>query len=163
MPFVLLQIQMLGYDISWASFNIVEVMSSPKFTYKRVGYLAASQSFHPDTEVRPGCSRRPVSLPGVRWCINMFGVFIAAVAVFAATAESIELICFIDLISCIQIFCQCTNWFVVEVQAAKLPGCCNGFYGLCLSKKGIKHVLCVSERFVREMVPTSPVLSHRIV
>ncbi|XP_043205811.1 AP-3 complex subunit delta-1-like isoform X2 [Amphibalanus amphitrite] len=44
-------IQMLGYDISWASFNIVEVMSSPKFTYKRVGYLAASQSFHPDTEV----------------------------------------------------------------------------------------------------------------
>ncbi|XP_037068745.1 AP-3 complex subunit delta-1-like [Pollicipes pollicipes] len=44
-------IQMLGYDISWASFNIVEVMSSPKFTYKRIGYLAASQSFHPDTEV----------------------------------------------------------------------------------------------------------------
>lgn len=42
---------MLGYDISWAGFNIIEVMSSGKFTAKRVGYLAASQSFHPDTEL----------------------------------------------------------------------------------------------------------------
>ena len=25
---------MLGYDISWAAFNIIEVMSSTKFTYK---------------------------------------------------------------------------------------------------------------------------------
>ena len=25
---------MLGYDISWAAFNIIEVMSSQKFTYK---------------------------------------------------------------------------------------------------------------------------------
>jgi hypothetical protein len=25
---------MLGYDISWSSFNIIEVMSSNKFTYK---------------------------------------------------------------------------------------------------------------------------------
>ncbi|XP_018015411.1 AP-3 complex subunit delta-1 isoform X2 [Hyalella azteca] len=44
-------LQMLGYDISWAGFNIVEVMSSSKFTYKRIGYLAASQCFHQDTEV----------------------------------------------------------------------------------------------------------------
>ena len=29
-----LQVQMLGYDISWAAFNIVEVMSSTKFTFK---------------------------------------------------------------------------------------------------------------------------------
>lgn len=43
---------MLGYDISWAGFNIIEVMSSAKFTYKRIGYLAGSQSFHADTEVR---------------------------------------------------------------------------------------------------------------
>ena len=42
---------MLGYDISWAGFNIIEVMSSSKFTYKRIGYLAASQSFHMDSEV----------------------------------------------------------------------------------------------------------------
>ncbi|XP_023653719.2 AP-3 complex subunit delta-1-like isoform X2 [Paramormyrops kingsleyae] len=44
-------LQMLGYDISWAAFNIVEVMSSSKFTYKRMGYLAASQSFHDGTDV----------------------------------------------------------------------------------------------------------------
>ncbi|XP_064462868.1 AP-3 complex subunit delta-1-like isoform X1 [Ornithodoros turicata] len=44
-------LQMLGYDISWAAFNIIEVMSSSKFTYKRTGYLAASQSFHEGTEV----------------------------------------------------------------------------------------------------------------
>jgi len=46
-----LQLQMLGYDISWAGFNIIEVMSSAKFTYKRIGYLSSSQSFHSDTEV----------------------------------------------------------------------------------------------------------------
>ncbi|GFR07583.1 AP-3 complex subunit delta-1, partial [Trichonephila clavata] len=44
-------LQMLGYDISWAAFNVIEVMSSTKFTFKRIGYLAASQSFHEDTEV----------------------------------------------------------------------------------------------------------------
>ncbi len=44
-------LQMLGYDISWAGFNVVEVMSSSRFTEKRVGYLAASQSFRPETEV----------------------------------------------------------------------------------------------------------------
>ena len=42
---------MIGYDISWAGFNIIEVMSSNKFTFKRIGYLAASQSFHQETEV----------------------------------------------------------------------------------------------------------------
>ena len=42
---------MIGYDISWAGFNIIEVMSSNKYTFKRIGYLAASQSFHQDTEV----------------------------------------------------------------------------------------------------------------
>uniref|UniRef100_A0A8B9HR75 Adaptor related protein complex 3 subunit delta 1 n=1 Tax=Astyanax mexicanus TaxID=7994 RepID=A0A8B9HR75_ASTMX len=44
-------LQMLGYDVSWAAFNIVEVMSSSKFTYKRIGYLAASQCFHEGTDV----------------------------------------------------------------------------------------------------------------
>ncbi|CAI4227320.1 unnamed protein product [Auanema sp. JU1783] len=44
-------LQMLGYDISWASFNIIEVMASTKYTEKRIGYLAAAQSFHDDTEV----------------------------------------------------------------------------------------------------------------
>ncbi|RUP48600.1 adaptor-related protein complex 3 delta 1 subunit, partial [Jimgerdemannia flammicorona] len=44
-------LQMLGYDMSWASFHIVEVMSSPKFLAKRTGYLAAAQSFQQDTDV----------------------------------------------------------------------------------------------------------------
>ncbi|XP_050546578.1 AP-3 complex subunit delta-1 [Daktulosphaira vitifoliae] len=44
-------LQMLGYDISWAGFNIIEVMSSSKFTYKRIGYLASSQSFHSETDL----------------------------------------------------------------------------------------------------------------
>ncbi|KAJ9584595.1 hypothetical protein L9F63_021065, partial [Diploptera punctata] len=44
-------LQMLGYDISWAGFNIIEVMSSSKFTYKRIGYLSSSQSFHSETEL----------------------------------------------------------------------------------------------------------------
>lgn len=47
----LIYLNMLGYDISWAAFNIIEVMSSPKFTFKRVGYLAAAQSFHEGTDV----------------------------------------------------------------------------------------------------------------
>ena len=42
---------MLGYDISWAGFNVIEVMSSSKFTHKRLGYLAASQCFHEDLEL----------------------------------------------------------------------------------------------------------------
>ena len=37
--------------MSWASFNVLEVMSSSKFKQKRTGYLAAVQSFRRDTEV----------------------------------------------------------------------------------------------------------------
>ncbi len=42
---------MFGHDMSWASFHVLEVMSSPKYLQKRVGYLGAVQSFRPDTEV----------------------------------------------------------------------------------------------------------------
>lgn len=42
---------MFGYDMSWASFHVLEVMSSTKYFQKRVGYLAAVQSFNQDTEV----------------------------------------------------------------------------------------------------------------
>ena len=42
---------MLGHDMSWASFHVVEVMSSSKYHLKTVGYLAATQSFGPDTDV----------------------------------------------------------------------------------------------------------------
>lgn len=44
-------IQMIGYDVSWAAFNMIEVMSSQKFTHKRIAYMAASQSFHSDLDV----------------------------------------------------------------------------------------------------------------
>ncbi|KAJ4962037.1 hypothetical protein NE237_021947 [Protea cynaroides] len=40
-----------GIDISWASFHVVEVMSSTRFAQKKIGYLAASQSFHEGTDV----------------------------------------------------------------------------------------------------------------
>ena len=42
---------MLGYDMTWASFHVVEAMSSPRFHLKSVGYLAAAQSFNEDTDV----------------------------------------------------------------------------------------------------------------
>ena len=45
------QLQMLGYDISFAAFKIVEVMSSAKFSHKRVGYMAAALSFNDDTDI----------------------------------------------------------------------------------------------------------------
>ncbi|ELT88988.1 hypothetical protein CAPTEDRAFT_18044 [Capitella teleta] len=44
-------LQMIGYDVSWAAFNVIEVMSCSKFTYKRIGYLGAAQSFHDGTDV----------------------------------------------------------------------------------------------------------------
>ena len=42
---------MLGYKMGWASFHVVEVMSSPRFHLKSMGYLAATQSFEQDTDV----------------------------------------------------------------------------------------------------------------
>ncbi|PPQ99510.1 hypothetical protein CVT24_005300 [Panaeolus cyanescens] len=44
-------LDMLGYDMSWAAFHVVEVMSSAKVHLKSVGYLAAAQSFEQDTDV----------------------------------------------------------------------------------------------------------------
>jgi AP-3 complex subunit delta-1 len=42
---------MLGYDMGWASFHVIEVMASSDFYWKRQGYLAATQSFNQDTDV----------------------------------------------------------------------------------------------------------------
>jgi AP-3 complex subunit delta len=42
---------MYGYQFSWASFQAVEVMSSAVFKQKTIGYLAASLSFTPETDV----------------------------------------------------------------------------------------------------------------
>ena len=36
---------MIGYNVSWAAFSIVEVMSQTRFAHKRVGYLAANQVY----------------------------------------------------------------------------------------------------------------------
>ncbi|KAI1075222.1 Adaptor protein complex AP-3 delta subunit [Whalleya microplaca] len=47
----LIYLEMFGHDMSWASFNVLEVMASAKYHQKRVGYLGAIQSFRPDTEV----------------------------------------------------------------------------------------------------------------
>lgn len=44
-------LEMYGFDMSWANFNVLEVMSSSKFQQKRVGYLAASQAFRNDDDV----------------------------------------------------------------------------------------------------------------
>ena len=41
----------LGHSMHWASFHVVELMSTTNVKYKRVGYLAASQSFGDDTDV----------------------------------------------------------------------------------------------------------------
>ncbi|CAK9437997.1 uncharacterized protein LODBEIA_P23650 [Lodderomyces beijingensis] len=38
-------LEMYGFDMSWCNFQILEVMSSSKFQQKRIGYLAAIQSF----------------------------------------------------------------------------------------------------------------------
>ncbi|KAI0024370.1 Adaptor protein complex AP-3 delta subunit [Xylariomycetidae sp. FL0641] len=47
----LIYLEMFGHDMSWAAFNVLEVMASPKYHQKRVGYLGAIQTFRPDTEV----------------------------------------------------------------------------------------------------------------
>jgi len=36
-------LQMMGYNMSYASFACIEVMSSPRFAHKRIGYLAGCQ------------------------------------------------------------------------------------------------------------------------
>eukprot|EP00842_Homolaphlyctis_polyrhiza_P000374 jgi/Hompol1/1337/HPOL_003246-RA len=46
----------MGYDMAWASFHIIEVMSSPKLAQKRVGYQAAALCFKQDTDVLMLCT-----------------------------------------------------------------------------------------------------------
>ena len=42
---------MYGYGFSWASFQVIEDMTSSTLKEKAIGYLAASLSFKPDTDV----------------------------------------------------------------------------------------------------------------
>ena len=44
-------LNMLGFDMSWAAFHVVEVMSTQKLLHKVVGYQAAAQSFDENTDV----------------------------------------------------------------------------------------------------------------
>lgn len=44
-------LEMYGFDMSWSNFHILEVMASPKFQHKRIGYLAAIQSFKNEQEL----------------------------------------------------------------------------------------------------------------
>lgn len=44
-------LEMYGFDMSWANFHVLEVMSSSKFQQKRVGYFAAIQGFRNDNDV----------------------------------------------------------------------------------------------------------------
>ncbi|CCH41962.1 AP-3 complex subunit delta [Wickerhamomyces ciferrii] len=44
-------LEMYGFDMSWANFHVLEVMSSSKFQQKRVGYLAAIQALKNDNDV----------------------------------------------------------------------------------------------------------------
>jgi len=47
----LVYLWMLGYDMSWANFHVVEVMAMPKFAHKRIGFFSAAHSFTQNTEV----------------------------------------------------------------------------------------------------------------
>lgn len=47
----LLYLEMFGHDMSWASFQVLEVMSSTNPEQKRIGYLGAIQTFRPNTDV----------------------------------------------------------------------------------------------------------------
>ena len=47
----LIYLQMIGYEITWGAFHIIELMSAAWFGHKRIGYLAASLSFTKDTDV----------------------------------------------------------------------------------------------------------------
>ncbi|MES1914892.1 MAG: hypothetical protein MHM6MM_006918 [Cercozoa sp. M6MM] len=47
----LVYLHMMGADMSWAAFSVVELMSAPWFGHRRVGYLAAAQSFDKETDV----------------------------------------------------------------------------------------------------------------
>lgn len=43
-------LHLIGYDQSWAAFNVVQVMAQQKFYLKRIGYLTATQFFEEDND-----------------------------------------------------------------------------------------------------------------
>lgn len=47
----LMQLSLEGYDMQWACFYMLELMSSPKFSHKRLGFMAASHSFGQNQDI----------------------------------------------------------------------------------------------------------------
>lgn len=75
----LVYLEMFGHDMSWASFHVLEVMSSAKYLQKRVGYLGAVQSFRPDTEVLMLATNllkkvRSGAMKSIGHCLNSFRI-----------------------------------------------------------------------------------------
>jgi AP-3 complex subunit delta-1 len=48
---------MLGHDMSWASFPIIEIMSQERYGLKRIGFLAAAHTFNAKTDVLVLCTQ----------------------------------------------------------------------------------------------------------
>ena len=71
-------LQMMGYTMSWAAFSCVEVMSSPRFAFKRVGYLAACQGLD-----------QPDKSPVVLLTTNMLKKELRGASVSAGNGEGI--------------------------------------------------------------------------
>lgn len=71
-------LQMMGYTMSWAAFSCVEVMSSPRFAFKRVGYLAACQGLD-----------QPDKSPVVLLTTNMLKKELRGASVSAGNGENI--------------------------------------------------------------------------
>ncbi|CAD5219534.1 unnamed protein product [Bursaphelenchus okinawaensis] len=84
-------LQMLGYDISWASFNIIEVMASTKYCEKRIGYLTATQCFNDETDVlmlTTNMIRKDLQSSNMYDC----GVALSGLACFATSDLSRDLV-----------------------------------------------------------------------
>ena len=47
----LLYLNMLGHDVSWSAFHVVDLMSSARFRGKRIGFIAAAETFTETTDV----------------------------------------------------------------------------------------------------------------
>ncbi|RKP02728.1 hypothetical protein CXG81DRAFT_6838, partial [Caulochytrium protostelioides] len=54
----LAHLHMLGHDMTWASFYVVEAMSASDYVCKRAGYQAACISFQQDTDVLMLCTNQ---------------------------------------------------------------------------------------------------------
>lgn len=112
---VFLQLQMLGYDVSWAAFNIVEVMSSSKFTYK----VRRRRNIAGRVLVIKGQRNQWTELPGTQIHVQAISFwFIVAQGLNSQETSSSTLIDF---------FCR-TNVFslnLMPLTSGDAPQCCT--------------------------------------